>query len=373
MKINKFTLKDLLEKDSIPLFELFKLVKSTILRSWIYFIIIFVICLIISILDFKLTPVMFETQATVLIDQSNSGKNSSGLGSLGTILGVNIDNTSGSSGIMGPDMYKDIVMSQAFLNEMVIAKIPQNNKNTDSITLEQYAFTSNILKTIPNNRLDIENKNNLSLTIKKEINPSLIFSNQVPPIVKIDENRMSAIGFLKNRITINIKEKNCIVKVKMEDPFISAISTKLVLEKLIMYITLYKTSKSQDNLNYLEKKYKEAEFNYKNAQQKLASFKDRNLGLMLQTAQATEQILNNEVAATFGIYNQFLLQTEQAKIDLKKETPIFSILEPITIPEKPIEPSLSNIIIKYTVYFLIACFLFLIYTLIKPLFNEQNS
>jgi uncharacterized protein involved in exopolysaccharide biosynthesis len=156
----------------------------------------------------------------------------------------------------------------------------------------------------------------------------------------------------------------------MEDPFISAVTSKLVLEKLINYITLYKTNKIQTNLIYLEKRYAESEIKYKSAQQNLASFKDRNLGLIFQTTQATEQTLNNELNVAFNIYNQFSVQLEQAKVDLKKETPMFTILEPISIQNTPSEPTLTTLLIKYFLGGIALFVVVLIFQLVKPILNE---
>jgi uncharacterized protein involved in exopolysaccharide biosynthesis len=143
-----------------------------------------------------------------------------------------------------------------------------------------------------------------------------------------------------------------------------------VLEKLINYITLYKTNKIQTNLIYLEKRYAESEIKYKIAQQNLASFKDRNLGLIFQSNQAAEQTLNNELNVAFNIFNQFSIQLEQARVDLKKETPMFTILEPISIQNTPSEPTLTTLLIKYFLGGIASFIVVLIFQLVKPVLNE---
>jgi hypothetical protein len=107
----------------------------------------------------------------------------------------------------------------------------------------------------------------------------------------------------------------------------------------------------------------DSEERYKKAQQNFAGYKDNTLGIILQSAQTREQILNNELTIAFNIYNQFTVQLEQAKGDLKKETPYFSILEPISIPESRIEPNLTSTLIKYSAIFLSLTFLIILYKL----------
>lgn len=363
MQTESRNLKDLLKLENIPVVELLRLILQTIKNSKKIFFVIVFLSIIGSLIHYKLTPIMFETQTSVLVE-GNSGKGTNGLSGLGNLLGANMDALNNSGALMGPDMYKDIVKSQAFLSEMVVAKIPLTNNIKDSITLEQY-FALKDKKTV-----ESKSESDSSKVIKNQINPNTIFSNQVPPIVNINGTKLQAIELMKKRISIEIKDKSCIVKVKMEDPFISAVTSKLVLEKLINYITLYKTNKIQTNLIYLEKRYAESEIKYKNAQQNLASFKDRNLGLIFQTTQTTEQTLNNELNVAFNIFNQFSVQLEQARFDLKKETPIFTILEPITITDNPTEPQFISLLLKYILGGIVIFAIFLIFQLLKPLFNE---
>jgi uncharacterized protein involved in exopolysaccharide biosynthesis len=47
------------------------------------------------------------------------------------------------------------------------------------------------------------------------------------------------------------------------------------------------------------------------------------------------------------LYNSLATQLQQARIQLKKDTPIFSLLEPVYVPAGPSEPVASKIIITY--------------------------
>jgi uncharacterized protein involved in exopolysaccharide biosynthesis len=138
MQTEARNLKDLLRLENIPVLELLRLVIQTIIKSKNFMLVILIICIIGSFIHYKLTPVMYESQALVLVEESNSGKGTNGLSGLGGLLGANMDALNNAGALMGPDMYKDIVKSQAFLNEMVIAKIPKTNNIKDSTTLEEY-------------------------------------------------------------------------------------------------------------------------------------------------------------------------------------------------------------------------------------------
>ena len=147
----------------------------------------------------------------------------------------------------------------------------------------------------------------------------------------------------------------------MPNAFQSAVVGKAVLENLLRYITAFKTHKQLSQIEFLEKRVIDSEERYKKAQQNFAGYKDITLGIILQSAQTREQILNNELTIAFNIYNQFTVQLEQARVDLKKETPYFSILEPISIPSAQIEPSLTAFLVKYFAIFIGTVFLIFLY------------
>jgi uncharacterized protein involved in exopolysaccharide biosynthesis len=101
-------------------------------------------------------------------------------------------------------------------------------------------------------------------------------------------------------------------------------------------------------------------------QQSLAGLKDNSLGVIFQSAQTRQQVLENELTIAFNVYNQFAVQLEAAKIELKKETPLFRVLEPISLPSPQVEPSFSSTIIKYILFAIVLSFLMVGYRLLIP-------
>ena len=140
----------------------------------------------------------------------------------------------------------------------------------------------------------------------------------MPPIVQMDGAKMKVMNIVKNRVKIETKGREITIYVKMPEPILSAEVCKLVLEKLIEYVSTYKTAKQRDNLAFLEQTKAEAEMKYKQAQQNVAGFKDNSMGVIFQSVQTREQVLQNEMNLAFSVYNQFAMQVEQAKIELKK-------------------------------------------------------
>jgi hypothetical protein len=351
MSDNLSTLKDLFNKDEIDLNNFKQLVYKSIFKIRYILISIISISIIVSLIQYYNTNKEYEESVTVLLEQEG-GTNSS-INGISSLLGISNSNTINQNtelGLIGPDMYNEVIKSQAFLNDVIKTKFKINNK--DSITIEEYLSKikkNNFIFQIFNKKDDKNEKQKFKIDttslIQNEITPEIIFNKKIPPIVELTSERTKLLDEFKKRVQIELKEKKCKITVKMPDPLIGALTSKLVLEKLIKYVTLYKTVKIRDNIEYLETRYKEAESNYKKIQSKTANYRDGTLGIILQSAQTREQILNNEMNISFNIYNQFAVQLEQAKIQLKKETPIFTVLEPISINWEKSDPIMIKILI----------------------------
>lgn len=347
MEPKTLKLKEILSKEEININDLLRLFAKAIKVNFFKILIINITLLLVYNAFYLFTNIEYESKAEVLISQK--GPDNNALAGMGGLLGVSIPQVSVSSDF-SPEMYEDIVLSDAFLSDLLVEKIPLSILGKDSTTIEDFLNNSIPLPyykslkffssvNFSNPKSIIKNKiyfnQNRSSLVDSTITPGMLFSAKVPPIVKLGKDRLRSISNLKSRILVNFEEKECKVSARMPDPFISAITCQLVLKKLIDYITFQKTHKQQNNIKFLESRYLEAEYNYKLAQKRLSGYKDNSLGAIFQSFQANEQFLNNDVSLSFGLFNQIASQLEQAKIELKKETPVFSFLKPINVPDGP--------------------------------------
>lgn len=57
-----------------------------------------------------------------------------------------------------------------------------------------------------------------------------------------------------------------------------------------------------------------------------------------------EERLQSENQITFSVYNELAKQLETAKIQVKEDTPVLTVIEPITIPNEKSEPKRPMIV-----------------------------
>jgi uncharacterized protein involved in exopolysaccharide biosynthesis len=168
-------------------------------------------------------------------------------------------------------------------------------------------------------------------TISNQLKGS--FANKVY-ISKLTADDNKIISILSSRIKLTQLGKLSTLYVKMPEASLSAEVNKVVLELLIKYAIRIKASKQLENVEFLEARTAEAEVKYKDSQRKAAQFKDNNYNVIFQSVQIQENVLQNNFVLYSNIYNQLVAQLEQAKIQLKKDSPLFTVLEPVYIPSQ---------------------------------------
>ena len=77
--------------------------------------------------------------------------------------------------------------------------------------------------------------------------------------------------------------------------------------------------------------------------------------------------IESEYLIAKNIYNELAINKEKTAIEVKKNTPIFTIIEPVVVPNKKSDPKRSLIIIIFT---LLGIFISSFYTIIKTSFYE---
>ncbi|MDF9801111.1 uncharacterized protein involved in exopolysaccharide biosynthesis [Catalinimonas alkaloidigena] len=213
------------------------------------------------------------------------------------------------------------------LLDLPMAVVNLFKKDTRSATANMQKGTT-VLNSSDTTQNDLENK------LVQEYDPITLTSRQ-----------MRVMAELKRRITTTIEENGTVtVTAVMPDPLVSAKTTELAVAYLTKYITEYRTEKVQQDLDFVEKQYKEKEERYNEAQQRLARLRDRNLNIATESARIALEQAQTDYDLSYTLYQGIAQQLEQARIKVQEETPVFKVLEPIQIPLTKSEPNRELII-----------------------------
>jgi len=259
----------------------------------------------------------------------------SGLSGLAAMAGVNLSTGAGSE--LSPRTYSSIISSVPFQLELM--NTPLNFEKLDTqVTLYEYytkiRFGNPFLKytvglpSIIIKAIKGEKKNKFNT---KASNPLFLLTEKQIEVQKIIEKQVS--------IFVNDKDSYVSLSCSLPEAYAAAQLTQNAQQLLQRYITEFKIEKAKVDQDFIQQRYDEAKKNYQLAQSQLASFRDRNKFMSTSVAKTEEERLTGEYTLVTGVYSELAKKLEQAKIQVKEETPVFTIIKPVSVP---IEKSTPN-------------------------------
>lgn len=355
MTDNKTT-QDIFSKNEFNLMYILNIIwkkKYLILIPFIFFF-------LKGYLQFKNIPTQYTAKCTLLSDEAIANKNTNIL-NITNIAGPGTNNNSTS------DILPMLFSNQTFLISLLKDSI--YNEDTIKITLSNYLQNS-----IKENDFFKINKSEKKTDKSKTITGYKNLFNKIDPlknILELTSEEESIIEALKSKIKYTKDGRQIIISTTTTNPKISAEVTRLLLDKIITYLTKYETKKQQDNVNFLSARLEETKDKLRKNRKITAEFSDTYNGVIYETIKLNQLQLQNETSISLNTYNLLASQLEQANIDLKKQTPLFTIFEPIYIPNNSDLKSKSTIIINCFIG-LIFGFIFILISLFLD-FYKQNT
>lgn len=305
------------------------------------------ICGIIGIAYSYTSPKVFTAQ-TILLPEYNMGNNNS-------FFSMAMGSQNSGAEKLVPDLYPNILNSVPFGRHLLtVPVVDENDKMYPS--LKSYmqrdtsvSFISRIMSVFSSSPPPTKKatKTNTPSTLSNV----LVLSSQEEGYIK------GAIGL----IVANVDTRNGIITLECEmtDPVVAAILVEASKNYLVNYVEEYRTSKTTEQVNFLNKRVQEAKKRQQGAEFALQSYRDRNRNAFLNVARIEEQRLQSEYTLAQSIYADLSLRLEQAKLKVKEEKPVFKVLEPSKVPLNKSGPKrlLSGIIFAVAGGLLSLCYI----------------
>ena len=319
---------------------------------WLHrkFVIKVVIGFVIVGLLYALQSKNYFTASTTIVPVTEGKSVGGNLGGLASLAGINLGGLGSAGGEISPELYPEITASVPFRLELLNTKIKV--ADSDSLVTYQYYFEEvyspellGILKkyTIGLPGLIIRSLRSSDDEIRVKKDSSLF---------KLPEEQFELIEQLGEQISLNVNDKEGFVSLSITMPEAEAAAqmTLRAQELLQEYVLQFKTQKSKEQLAYLEERFQEKEKEFEEKKLKLALFQDRNNNINSAVARTKLLQLQSEYDLAFTVYSELAKQLETQRLQVKKDTPIFTILKPVTIPNKKAGPKRSLILIGFTFF-----------------------
>ena len=296
--------------------------------------------IIIGLLVAILSPVQYTAASSFIPTSGNTSKSGS-LGGLASLAGINIDLSSAGDEIPVA-LYPNILKSAPYKLALLESYVRVEN---DSMTVRDYfknkptAFLSYIKKyTIGLPGLILGAFKNDKSLLKEQI------------LLQIDTETQGFFKLLDAILVLTVNEKEGFVEISFSDsdPFIAAQITNSAQSLLQRKIISQRTEFSLAQYKYTSQQYELKKQEFRAIQKEVAVFKDRNSAIGNAQFQTKLQQLEAEYSIINAVYTELAKNLEQTKLQINKDTPIFSVLNPVIVPYEKSAPKRLLLIVIYS-------------------------
>jgi len=305
-----------------------------------------ILCAVLGVVIALLSPKEY-TASTTLVPQLSSGSSrSGGLSSLAAMAGFNLNLNQGTSEL-SPTVYPQILQSVPFQLELM--QTPFTFPEVDQ-PISLYEYYTEYSKP---GALSLIKKYTIGLpfvilkAIRGEPEEDSIPANDSSQTIKLTLEQEKVRKGIEEKVSLetNDKEGYIVLSTNFSDPWLAAQVARKAQQLLQQSITEFKIEKAQAELDFIKSRLEEKKQDFEKAQAALAEFRDRNKNVTSALAQTEQERLQNEYQLAFDVYSSLAQQYEQAQIKVKEDTPVFSVIKPVTVPLERSKPKRSMIVI----------------------------
>ena len=324
------------KEDEIDLIALLKTVfvaRRFVIKTTILFFVLGVILAVVS-------PTKY-TASTTFVPQLSEGQSNSSLGGLASLAGINLSAIMGSQPEdISPTLYPQIAESIPYRLALLDATVESNTSFRDYILGQSGGVAI----------LPLLKKYTIGL-------PGLLLNNQndgegTPDssLFQITEEDRALFKFLAQVLSIEVDDQEGLVSIRVElsDRVVAAQLAQAATDLLQSNIIAFKSQSARNNLDFIKRQYESKRQEFEEIQDSIAVFKDQNLNITSTLYQNQLTRLESQFSVTSSVFQELAGQVEQAKIQVNKDTPIFTIIEPVSVPLERSKPKRTMMVVIWT-------------------------
>lgn len=300
----------------------------------------FIFAIIGGIIGF-LTPATYTASSTFLPQTAQTGGGLSGsLGGLASLAGINLSTGATGGGEIPPTMYARVLASEPFRKRLLDATIWVGG---DTINYRDYLESRTSsgfgLGTVKEYTIGLPGKILGALSEDKKVG----VGSTARGLQALSDDEYKLHNTLAGKVTIETDKKEGVVSITVveSDPLVAAEVAKVTEEVLQEWIIEHKVKNAKAKYDFIEKQFDAKKKEFFSIQEQLAGYLDRNQNVLSATYLTRLERLQAEFDLVNTVYSELAKQKEQAAIQLSKDTPTFSVLDPVKVPKEKTGPKKS--------------------------------
>jgi len=133
-------------------------------------------------------------------------------------------------------------------------------------------------------------------------------------------------------LTVDKKDGFLTLKVSMPEPLVAAQVANKVQEMLQRDVIRLRTEKAQTDLEFIQARYNQVKAEAESYQVGVAAGSDRFKDLVSNLPRVGNTRLQTQYNIANSVFQELAKQLEQAKIQVMRDTPVFTVIEPASVP-----------------------------------------
>ena len=269
--------------------------------------------------------------------QSNNVSQNQGLKNLAGLAGINLGSQITED--IPPSLYPKIINSPVFKTEILDSKIILGE---NELSFREYLLSRPA-------QFDLKKILLLPISIFSKLVTKNYSESKVEnyDILKLSDEEYILHQNLSDKIKLELNQQEGFIQLSVLDnnPFIASQIAKTANNILQKSIIDFKLKNLNDTYEFITAQLNLAKKNFYDLQDSLAVFSDKNRNIKSDLFLNQYSRIESEYLISKNIYNELALNKEKTAIDVKKNTPIFTIIKPVVIPNEKSSPSRSYIVI----------------------------
>jgi LPS O-antigen subunit length determinant protein (WzzB/FepE family) len=291
------------------------------------------------------------TVTTIIVPQmaSSSTSKMGGLSSLAALAGIDLSGSASGSD-MSPIVYPQIVSSVPFQLELMNAPLNFADVDHPVSMFDYYTKYSkpSVLGVVKKYTIGLPGVIIGALKGKpKELELPKKSVGKQPIYLNDDQYQIKSM--LDDAVVLDAAPKDGYLSltVQMPEALVAAQLADKAMEILQRDITDFKIEKAKADLDFIQGRYDVAKTEAEGYQLHLAQKSDQFKNLTSAVPQVQSDRLQTRYGIANAVFQQLAQQLEMAKLQVKKDTPVFTVVQPATIPSEKSGPKKPLILVAF--------------------------
>lgn len=326
------------------------IIVPMLLQRWKLYAICMAGAIVFSLI-FVFTIPRYYTCQVMLAPEATDG---SGMNSILSSFGLGEAQTTNDA--ISPNLYPDLMKSKDFIVSMFPVEITTMD---GELTTTYYDYLLHHNQESWYMSL-IGKLSRMLKSEKTDVNVSGVKGKPVSPSFILTENQYNIANAISGKIQYNYDKKTGVVSVTVNDfdPLVCALIVDTISHRLQDFIMDYRTKKARNDLNYAQRIYNQTKADYEESNERYVAAIDANWDIVNETAKARLEALSNDKTLKHQTFTAAAQKLEAAKAKLQEATPVITVLQGASVPQKPAGP--KRVLITLFLMF-ITCFVCTIY------------